>query len=393
MSMFKRERLAEVEAKTASDQPRHTVLIVDDEDGNLRALRSVLGNDFNILEAKDGQAALELLQALPPDQAPAVILSDQRMPRMTGVELFANLRESLPATIRIIITGFVDVGAIVEAINRAGIYKFVVKPYDQKQLRLTVDRAIEASEERKRIDSQIQGLETKVGENLRKLERNIEALRRAHAEIARAGLVDELTGLGNRRFLINALDGREASVRQAGADPEDSARANFLLVQIDDFAAINERLGSAAGNAVLRQLAALLKERSPPGSILVRLEGATFLLHLSSTDDAMAREFARRVADAVAATAFDDGAGQQVRCTCCIGVAGLPFVADNPGMAGWELALSAANGALRLARRGGSSSVLSLAPAGPLPEGFARAVVADPQALLDANLIAATRVI
>ena len=166
MSMFKRERLAQVEAKSASDQPKHTVLIVDDEDGNLRALRSVLGNDFNILEAKDGQQALELLQSLPPDQAPAVILSDQRMPRMTGVELFAHLRETLPATIRIIITGFVDVGAIVEAINRAGIYKFVVKPYDQKQLRLTVDRAIEASEERKRIEGQIQGLETKVGESL-----------------------------------------------------------------------------------------------------------------------------------------------------------------------------------------------------------------------------------
>ena len=94
MSMFKRERLAQVEAKTASDQPKHTVLIVDDEDGNLRALRSVLGNDFNILEAKDGQAALELLQSLPADQAPAVILSDQRMPRMTGVELFAHLRAS-----------------------------------------------------------------------------------------------------------------------------------------------------------------------------------------------------------------------------------------------------------------------------------------------------------
>ena len=91
MSMFKRERLAQVEAKAASDAPKHTVLIVDDEEGNLKALRGVLGSAFNILEARDGQAALELLQSLPPDQVPSVILSDQRMPRMTGVELFSHL--------------------------------------------------------------------------------------------------------------------------------------------------------------------------------------------------------------------------------------------------------------------------------------------------------------
>ncbi len=389
MSMFKRERLAQVEAKAASDAPKHTVLIVDDEEGNLKALRGVLGSAFTILEARDGQAALELLQSLPPDQVPSVILSDQRMPRMTGVELFSHLRESLPATIRIIITGFVDVGAIVDAINRAGIYKFVVKPYDQNQLRLEVDRAIEASEERKRIQGQIQDLETRAGDSLRKLERNIEALRRAHAEIARAGLVDELTGLGNRRFLINALDGREISARQAGADPLDSARSAFLVLQVDDFAGVNDRHGEAAANAVLRSVAALLRERAPQGGVLVRLDGATFLVHLPAVDEAMARSFARGLANAVAASGVDIGTGEPLRVSCSIGVAGLPFVADNPGLAGWELAYAVAGGALRLARRAGPGSVLALLPAGALPEGFARAVSTDPQPLVDAGVLRA----
>lgn len=391
MSMFKRERLAQVEAKAAPESPRHTVLIVDDEEGNLKALRSVLGSGFHILEARDGQQALELLQSLPPEEAPAVILSDQRMPRMTGVELFANLRETLPATIRIIITGFVDVGAIVEAINRAGIYKFVVKPYDQAQLRLTVDRAIEASEESKRIQGQIQDLEAKAGEHARRLERNIEALRRAHAEIARAGLVDELTGLGNRRLLINALDGREASARQGQADPQDAARSSFLLLQIDDFAAVNERFGAATGNALLRAVAAALRERCPEHAILVRLEGATFLMHAAASDDSAALELARQLRAAVASVGVDAGDGQTVSCTACIGIAGLPFLAADPAFAGWELALAAAGGALRIARRAGAGSVLALAPAGALPEGFARSVAADPQALLDAGAIRATR--
>lgn len=391
MSMFKRERLAQVEAKAAPEAPKHRVLIVDDEEGNLKALRSVLGAGYHILEARDGQQALELLQSLPAEEAPAVILSDQRMPRMTGVELFANLRETLPATIRIIITGFVDVGAIVEAINRAGIYKFVVKPYDQAQLRLTVERAIEASEESKRIQSQIKDLETKAGEHARRLERNIEALRRAHAEIARAGLVDELTGLGNRRLLINALDGREASARQGQTDAQDSARTAFLLLQIDDFAAINERDGAPVGNALLQAVAAVLRERCPEQGLLVRLEGATFLMHVPASDDAVASALACTLRDAVATSTVDRGDGQFVSASVCVGIAGLPFVAASPAHGGWELALAVAGGALRMARRAGPGSVLALAPTAPLPEGFARSVAADPQPLLDAGVIRATR--
>ena len=390
MSMFKRERLAQVEAKTTVETPKHTILIVDDEDSNLRVLRAVLGSGFNILEAKDGQEALELLQSLPPEQAPAVILSDQRMPRMTGVEMFAQLKETLPATIRIIITGFVDVGAIVEAINRAGIYKFVVKPFDQKQLRLTVDRAIEASEERKRIEGQIQELETQVGDNARRLERSVEALRRAHAEIARAGLVDDITGLGNRRLLVNALDGREAGIKQGAKDPEVAARNAFLLLQIDDFAAISDQHGEAGAHALLRAVAAILRERCPQESVLVRWDGATFLVHVPAADDAQARTMAHGITEALRNTALDNGAGQSLSASACIGVAGLPFHQDQKN-ASWEVALAAASGALRLARRAGAGSVLSIAPNAVLPEGFARSVAADPQALLDAGVILATR--
>lgn len=391
MSMFKRERLAQVAARTAEEGPRHRVLIVDDEENNLRVLRSVLGSAYELSEARDGQEALELLRSLPPEQTPRLILSDQRMPRMTGVELFTAMREAFPSTIRIIITGFVDVGAIVDAINRAGIYKFVVKPFDQAQLRLTVERAIEDSLEHERIASQVQALESRAGDNARRLERSLSALRRAHAEIARVGLVDELTGLGNRRLLISALDGREANARQPGADPQEHPRSAFLMLHLDDFAALNDRLGEAAGNALLRGVAGLLRAHCPEEAILVRLEGATFLLHVAAADDDEALRRASVLRDALAAAEFAQNDGPALRCSACIGVAAHPFVGNDPAHAGWELALAAAGAALRLARRDGPGSVLGLAPGAALPDGLAKALGSDPQALLEAGSVRVLR--
>ena len=118
----------------------------------------------------------------------------------------------------------------------------------------------------------------------------------------------------------------------------------------------------------------------------MRLDGATFLAHLPAVADAMARSFARGLANAVAASGVDIGTSESLRVSCSIGVAGLPFVADNPSLAGWELAYAVAGGALRLARRAGAGSVLALLPSGALPEGFARAVSTDPQPLVDAGV-------
>jgi len=129
VSLFKKERL---DAMAPRGEPAHSVLIVDDEPGNLSVLRAMLGQRYRLLEARDGDEALALIEGLPDSLHPQVVLSDQRMPRMAGVELCERLRERLPEAIRIILTGFVDVGAIVDAINRAGIYKFIVKPYDRE---------------------------------------------------------------------------------------------------------------------------------------------------------------------------------------------------------------------------------------------------------------------
>lgn len=116
-----------------------TVLIVDDEPRVLDSLEALLGMEFRVLRAGDGTEALRLLATEPV----AVVISDQRMPRMTGTELLARSQAASPDTVRILLTAFTDADALLESINAANVYHFVLKPWDPKELTHVVRRAAE----------------------------------------------------------------------------------------------------------------------------------------------------------------------------------------------------------------------------------------------------------
>lgn len=121
---------------------RHHVLVVDDEVANVRLLNRVLGGDHEVFMASGGEEALEILK----EQPISLIITDQRMPGMTGVQL---LQESLgvrPDAIKILLTGYTDVQALIDAINAGHVYKYVPKPWDADELKLTVRRALETYE-------------------------------------------------------------------------------------------------------------------------------------------------------------------------------------------------------------------------------------------------------
>ncbi len=119
------------------EQP--TVLIVDDEPRVLDALEAVLAAEFRVLRAPGGEAALALLRS----EDVAVVVSDHRMPGMSGVELLRRSQECAPDAVRIILTAYTDVDSLVEAINTGRIYHFIAKPWDRKELVLVVRRAAE----------------------------------------------------------------------------------------------------------------------------------------------------------------------------------------------------------------------------------------------------------
>lgn len=121
---------------------RHKILVVDDEVANVRLLRRVLGDEYETLTAQSGDEGLKLLQ----DNDVSLIITDQRMPGMTGVQLLEHSLGVRPDAIKILLTGYTDVQALIDAINAGHVYKYVPKPWDADELKLTVRRALEAYE-------------------------------------------------------------------------------------------------------------------------------------------------------------------------------------------------------------------------------------------------------
>lgn len=109
----------------------NTLLLVDDDNNIIRSLKRLLRNeDYKILIAHSGEEALHVLEQEPV----SVILSDQRMPAMTGAELFKVVKERFPDTLRIILSGYTELESIASAINDGAIFKLLFKPWDDQQL-------------------------------------------------------------------------------------------------------------------------------------------------------------------------------------------------------------------------------------------------------------------
>ena len=116
-----------------------TVLLVDDEVRVLDSLEALLAMEHRVLRADRPDAALEVLAR----EEVALVISDQRMPGMLGTELLARAREVAPDTVRVLLTAFTDADALMDSINAANIYHFILKPWDPTELTHTVRRGVE----------------------------------------------------------------------------------------------------------------------------------------------------------------------------------------------------------------------------------------------------------
>lgn len=120
-------------------QSEKTVLYVDDEEQNLVSFKASFRRNFTVLIAKNGAEALELLKT----NEVQVLLTDQRMPGVSGVELLEKVAELYPNVIRIIVTGYTDTDSVIKAINKGGAYRYISKPWETEELLLTLYNAFE----------------------------------------------------------------------------------------------------------------------------------------------------------------------------------------------------------------------------------------------------------
>jgi len=121
-------------------KPRPRLLIVDDEEAILETMTFTFEDDYEVFTGTSASEGLALLDKHTPI---AVVISDQRMPEMTGVEFLAKVFARSPATQRIILTGFADMNAIIRAINDGHVYAYITKPWEPDQLKQVVRRAAE----------------------------------------------------------------------------------------------------------------------------------------------------------------------------------------------------------------------------------------------------------
>jgi len=125
-----------------------TVLYVDDEQNNLNAFRAAFRRDFRIYTAINAVEALKHLKKYPDIK---VIIADQRMPDITGVEFFEKVRFIYPNKVRVILTGYSDISAVIDAINKGQVYRFIDKPWNHEMIKNTVSNATEIYDTRKNL--------------------------------------------------------------------------------------------------------------------------------------------------------------------------------------------------------------------------------------------------
>jgi response regulator RpfG family c-di-GMP phosphodiesterase len=152
---------------------KHTLLVIDDEPDVCDSVHDLLRREFTVLKAKSAEEGLRLMQ----QQEVHIIMTDQRMPKQTGVELLTRVFRGHPQAIRMLFTGYADLESIIQAINQGHIFKFLKKPWQPDELERAVheaaaeyDRLVEQAElmehlreELKHLRDRVVALEQEVG--------------------------------------------------------------------------------------------------------------------------------------------------------------------------------------------------------------------------------------
>ena len=129
---------------------RHTILVVDDEPDVVKSVQDLLRLDHRVLGATRAEEGIKLME----QEDVHVVMSDQRMPGMTGVQFMNHVRQERPDAVRLLFTGYADIKAVVDAINEGNVYRYITKPWDPDELQTIIREAVERYDlmaERKRL--------------------------------------------------------------------------------------------------------------------------------------------------------------------------------------------------------------------------------------------------
>src|SRR5437868_1369355 len=196
---------------------KYNVLYVDDEEQNLTSFRAAFRRDFNILTAISARDGLRIIRETPVH----LIVTDQRMPEMTGVQFLEAVIPECPDAVRMILTGFSDIDAIIKAINSGRVYRYVTKPWNEQELKMTLEAALEYYALQAKNKRLLEELHTKIAEQ--------ERLVRLFQKYIPERVLEELMARTEDMPLLEA----------------ETRIISVLFVDIRDFTALAERLEPA----------------------------------------------------------------------------------------------------------------------------------------------------
>lgn len=133
-----------------------SVLYVDDEENNLISFKANFRIKYKVFIAISGDEALKIMEK----NAIDIIITDQRMPKMTGVQFLEKVLEKHPDPMRILLTGYADMNAVVDAVNKGKIFHYLTKPWNEEELDMTILRAYDVLQERREVESMNEKLAT-----------------------------------------------------------------------------------------------------------------------------------------------------------------------------------------------------------------------------------------
>lgn len=287
---------------------RCSLLVVDDEPSILDTLKIFLSPEFEVLTADSADGAQSLFRQREID----IILSDQKMPRVTGVQLLEWVKQNHPRTIRLMMTGFAELEETISAINKGQIFRFLLKPWQSDTLLEMLHSAaktfvLERSHEQlldelRLVNDKLREmnveLENRVADRTKALEEANQELEHKNKMLEKLALTDPLTNLPNRRAMDRLA---ERELRRRERYP---GALSIALIDVDHFKAINDRYLLPGGDKVLVDLAKCLLGSVRTVDFVGRIGGEEFMVIAPETDMEGAVVLGERIRTTVETTAF-----------------------------------------------------------------------------------------
>ncbi|OGQ91121.1 MAG: hypothetical protein A2289_00950 [Deltaproteobacteria bacterium RIFOXYA12_FULL_58_15] len=345
---------------TEPTQEKQKILVVDDEQNNLDVVTRVFRREFHVLTATSGEQGLEILKQ---NMDVILVISDQRMPGLSGSQFLSEVFKIAPETMRVMMTGYADHDAVVEAVNLGKVWSYIRKPVAADQLRETVQNSVEVyhlAAKNRELTRQLEVQNRELVEQKHLLEMSLDErtmkLIETNKKLAELAVRDGLTGLYNHRYF------QDRAAQEISRAKRYNGRVGLVFIDIDHFKDYNDTHGHPKGDDVLREIAELitartrlqdLKARVRDTDLVARYGGEEFVILMPETDTSGAVIVGERLRAAVGSHPFKDCETQPGGAlTVSVGVASYPEDASSR-----EELITRADQALYEAKRQGRNRV------------------------------------